>query len=70
MPSPHNQRQVALAIFVAATALAVACVEPALAEFRIQEAGIEKGQVEFESRDAYHWGVPEARSSLSTERKS
>jgi hypothetical protein len=45
-------------------------MEPALAEFRIQEAGIEKGQVEFESRGAYHWGVPEARSSLSTEQKS
>jgi hypothetical protein len=69
MPSPHNQRQVALAIFVTATALAVACVEPALAEFRIQEAGIEKGQVEFETR-RLSLGVPEARSSLSTERKS
>jgi hypothetical protein len=31
-------------------------MEPALDEFRIQEAGIEKGQVEFEYRGAYHWG--------------
>jgi hypothetical protein len=31
----------------------------ALAEFQIQEAGIEKGQSEFEYRGAYHWGVPE-----------
>jgi hypothetical protein len=33
--------------------------KPALAEFQIQEAGIEKGETEFEYR-AYHWGVPEA----------
>ena len=32
--------------------------KPALAEFQIQEAGIEKGQVELEYRGAYHWGVP------------
>lgn len=31
---------------------------PALAEFEIQEAGIEKGEVEIEYRGAYHWGVP------------
>ena len=34
--------------------------KPALAEFQIQEAGIEKGETEFEYRGAYHWGVPEA----------
>jgi hypothetical protein len=33
--------------------------EPALAEFQIQEAGIEKGEVELEYRGAYHWGVPQ-----------
>src|SRR5262245_12347125 len=32
---------------------------PAVAEFNIQEAGIEKGEVEIEYRGAYHWGVPE-----------
>jgi hypothetical protein len=38
----------------------VTAAAPASAEFQIQEAGIEKGQVEFEYRGAYHWGVPEA----------
>jgi hypothetical protein len=33
--------------------------EPAFAEFQIQEAGIEKGEVELEYRGAYHWGVPQ-----------
>jgi hypothetical protein len=28
----------------------------AFAEFEIQEADIEKGEVEIEYRDAYHWG--------------
>jgi hypothetical protein len=32
--------------------------EPAFAEFQIQEAGIEQGEVELEYRGAYHWGVP------------
>ena len=35
-------------------------LKPALAEFEIQEAGIEKGEVELEYRGAYHWGFPEA----------
>jgi hypothetical protein len=34
-------------------------LEPALAEFEIQEAGIEKGEVELEYRGAYHWGLTE-----------
>jgi hypothetical protein len=34
-------------------------IEPAFAEFQIQEAGIEKGEVELEYRGAYHWGVPQ-----------
>ena len=37
--------------------LVIAC--PARAEFQIQEAGIEKGEIELEYRGAYHWGVPE-----------
>ena len=37
--------------------LLIAC--PARAEFQIQEAGIEKGEIELEYRGAYHWGVPE-----------
>jgi hypothetical protein len=35
----------------------------ASAEFQIQEADIEKGQVELEYRGAYHWGVPEAAAN-------
>ena len=34
-------------------------LDPAFAEFEIQEAGIEKGEVELEYRGAYHWGVPQ-----------
>src|SRR6476660_6317121 len=34
-------------------------IEPAFAEFEIQEAGIEKGEVELEYRGASHWGVPQ-----------
>ena len=42
-----------------AVALLLFVTEPALAEFQIQEAGIEKGEVELEYRGAYHWGVPQ-----------
>jgi hypothetical protein len=37
----------------------MAIANPAFAEFEIQEANIEKGEVEIEYRGAYHWGVPE-----------
>ncbi len=49
-------------ILCIATLAAAAIVLPqaALAEFDIQEAGIEKGETELEYRGAYHWGVPEA----------
>jgi hypothetical protein len=33
-------------------------LKPALAEFEIQESGIERGEVELEYRGAYHWGLP------------
>jgi hypothetical protein len=45
---------IAFGLFVGAT--------PVLAEFEIQEAGIEKGEVELEYRGAYHWGLPNAGS--------
>ena len=45
---------------VAAAGLTLANTKPALAEFEIQEADIEKGEVELEYRGAYHWGVPKA----------
>jgi hypothetical protein len=50
-------------IFCTATLAAAAAIvlpKPALAEFNIQEADIEKGETELEYRGAYHWGVPEA----------
>ena len=45
---------------IATAGLTLAGTKPVLAEFQIQEAGIEKGEVEIEYRGAYHWGVPEA----------
>ena len=36
---------------------------PAVAEFQIQGAGIEKGEVELEYRGAYHWGVPQVANT-------
>ena len=42
-----------------AVGLLLLATEPAFAEFQIQEAGIEKGEVEIEYRGAYHWGVPQ-----------
>jgi hypothetical protein len=39
--------------------LTLAGTKPVLAEFQIQEAGIEKGEVELEYRGASHWGVPQ-----------
>ena len=44
---------------MAAAGLTLAGTKPVLAEFQIQEADIEKGEVEIEYRGAYHWGVPE-----------
>jgi hypothetical protein len=54
-----------LACTVAVSALATAGLtlagtKPVLAEFEIQEAGIEKGEVELEYRGAYHWGLPKS----------
>jgi hypothetical protein len=44
---------------IATTGLMLAGTKPVSAEFQIQEAGIEKGEVELEYRGAYHWGVPQ-----------
>jgi hypothetical protein len=40
-----------------AWSLAIATAKTALAEFQIQEAGVEKGEFEFEYRGAVHWGM-------------
>src|SRR5262245_24959921 len=45
-------------LFALATGVVVT-TNPAFAEFEIQEANSEKGEVEIEYRGAYHWAVPE-----------
>jgi hypothetical protein len=45
---------------MAAAGLTLAGIKPVSAEFQIQEADIEKGEVEIKYRGAYHWGVPES----------
>lgn len=54
-----------LALLAAASALvtaglAIGMSKPALAEFEIQESGVEKGELELEYRGAVHWGFPKA----------
>jgi hypothetical protein len=44
---------------IVSAGLLLFAIKPAFAEFQIQEAGIEKGEVELEYRGAYHWGVPQ-----------
>jgi hypothetical protein len=48
------------AVSVLAAGLAVSTTKPALAEFQIQEADIEKGAVQLSYRGAVHWGLPAA----------
>jgi hypothetical protein len=43
---------------LAAAGLTLFGAKPVLAEFEVQESGIEKGEVEIEYRGAYHWGLP------------
>jgi hypothetical protein len=61
-----------LASTVAVSAIAVAGLtligtRRVLAEFEIQEAGIEKGEVELEYRGAYHWGLPTVQAEEGEE---
>jgi hypothetical protein len=44
---------------IVSAGLLLFAIKPAFAEFQIQEAGIEKGEVVLEYRGAYHWGVPQ-----------
>src|SRR4249919_1405924 len=44
---------------IVSAGLLLFAIKPAFAEFQIQEAGIEKGEVELEYRGAYHWGLTE-----------
>lgn len=45
---------------IVVTWLTVAGTKPVLAEYEIQEAEIEKGEIEIEYRGAYHWGIPKS----------
>jgi hypothetical protein len=45
---------------LAASGLTILSTKVALAEFEIQESGVEKGEVELEYRGAVHWGFPKA----------
>jgi hypothetical protein len=61
-----------LALSTAFSALAFAWLlagttKPALAEFEIQEAGVEKGEVELEYRGAVHDGFPRAEREAAAE---
>ena len=47
------------ALAIATAGLTLAGTKSVFAEFQIQEAGIDKGEVELEYRGAYHWGVPQ-----------
>jgi hypothetical protein len=42
---------------IAAAGIAFGIAKPAFAEFEIQEADIEKGEIELEYRGALHWGL-------------
>jgi hypothetical protein len=58
---PAQRLALLAAVFALATAgLAIGMSKPALAEFEIQESGVEKGTVELEYRGAVHWGFPKA----------
>jgi hypothetical protein len=54
-----QRRTLSVAVYAVAMAgLAIATTKPARAEFQIQEAGVEKGEVQLSYRGATHWGVP------------
>ena len=52
---------------IATAGLTLAGTKPVLAEFEIQEAGIEKGEVELEYRGAYRWGLPTVQAEEGEE---
>jgi hypothetical protein len=52
---------------LASITLTLGAVSTALAEFEIEEAGVEKGETEFEYRGAVHWGFPGAEREAAEE---
>jgi hypothetical protein len=66
----RGAQRLALSVAVSALAsagLTVGATTSALAEFEIEEAGIEKGKKEFEGRGAVHWGFPNAEREAAAE---
>src|SRR5262245_3967676 len=53
-------QQIRISCVAMLAAAAILLPQAALAEFDIQEASIEKGEIELEYRVPYHWGAPEA----------
>jgi hypothetical protein len=62
----HLASTVAISAIVTGV-LAVTGAKPVLAEFEIQEAEIDGGEVEIEYRGAYHWGIPKAAEGEEAE---
>jgi hypothetical protein len=61
----HLAAPVRLSAAIAAAGLMlVAGTKSVLAEFEIQEAEVEKGEIEIEYRGAYHWGIPRAAEGV------
>ena len=52
---------------LAAFGLTIVTTNVALAEFEIQESGVEKGEVELEYRGAVHWGFPKKERAAAEE---
>jgi hypothetical protein len=44
---------------IATVGLTLTATKPVLAEFEIQEAGVEKGEIEIQYFGAVHWGLPD-----------
>ena len=65
-------QRLALSAVVSALAtagLTIGMTKVALAEFEIQESGVEKGEVELEYRGAVHWGFPKQEREEAGEEK-
>jgi hypothetical protein len=58
----HNVASAVVLSASMAAALTLAGISPVLAEFEIEEAGVEKGEVELEYRGAVHWGLPKGET--------
>jgi len=62
----HLASTVAISAIVAGV-LVLTGTKPVLAEFEIQEAEVDGGEIEIEYRGAYHWGIPKAEEGEAAE---